>query len=117
MAAVVTKTYLYTWVFWWPVHQEEEETIEALERCAVEIKAWVDKNGLCMNSKKTEYINFGSFRQLKKNEIRSIDINGDIVAGSTCIRYLRVSDQQLNFKHDIAQNAKQICWPFRDSNK
>ena len=50
----------------------------------------MDKNGLCVNSKKTEYITFGSSRQLKKNEIRSIDINGDIIAGSTCIRYIGV---------------------------
>ena len=67
----------------------------------------MDKNRLCMDSKKTEYITFGSSRQLKKNEIRSIDINGDIIVGSTCIRYLRVwADQQLNFKHHIAQKCK-----------
>ena len=60
-----------------------------------------------MNSKKTEYITFGSSRQLKKNEIRSIEINGDTIVGSTCIRYLGVwEDQQLNFKHHITQKCK-----------
>ena len=72
-----------------------------------DIKAWMDKNRLHMNSKKTEYITLGSARQLKKNEIRSIDISGDIIAGSTCIRYLGVwADQQLNFKQHIAQKCK-----------
>ena len=52
-----------------PVHQEEEETIKVLEKCAVNIKAWMDKNRLRMNSKKTQYITFGSSRQLKKMEI------------------------------------------------
>ena len=67
----------------------------------------MDKNRLHMSSKKTEYITFRSSRQLKKNEIRSIDINGDIIAGNTCIRFLRVwADQQLNFKHHIAQKCK-----------
>ena len=90
-----------------PVHQEEDKIIKILEKCAVEIKAWMDKNRLCINSNKTEYITFRSSRQLKKNEIRSSDINGDIIAGSTCIRYLRVwVDQQLNFKHHIAQKCK-----------
>ena len=51
-----------------PIHQEEEETIKVLEKCTVKIKAWMDKNRLCMNSKKTEYITFGSSRQLKKNQ-------------------------------------------------
>ena len=37
----------------------------------------------------------------------NIDINGDIIAGSTCKRYFGVwIDQQLNFKHHIAQKCK-----------
>ena len=45
--------------------------------------------------------------QLKKNEIRSIDINVDTIVGSTCIKYLRVwAYQQLNFKHHLAQKMQ-----------
>ena len=66
---------------------------------AVEVKEWMDTNKLHMNSKKTEYITFGSSKQLM--------INGDLIAGSTCIRYLGVwADQQLNFKHNIVQKCK-----------
>ena len=87
--------------------QEKEEKIKVLEKCAVNIKAWMYKNRLHMNSKKTEYITFGSSRQLKKNENMSIDINGDTIVGSTCIRYLGVwADKQLNFNHHIAQKCK-----------
>ena len=63
----------------------------------------MDKNTLCMNSKKTEYITFGSSRQLKESGNGSININGDAIVGSTCIRYLGAwADQQLNFKYLIA---------------
>ena len=69
----------------------------------VEIKEWMDTNRLHMNSKKTEYITFGSSKHLMKNNVKSIDINGDLIAGSTYIRYLGVwADQQLTFKHHIA---------------
>ena len=60
-----------------PIQHEEEETIKQLELCAVEIKEWMDTNRLCMNSKNTEYITFGSSKQLMKNNVKSMDINGD----------------------------------------
>ena len=94
-----------------PIQQEEEETIKVFEKCVVEIKAWMDKNRLHMNSKETEYITFRSSRQLKKNENRHIDINGDTIVGSTCIRYLGVwADQQLNFKHHVGQKCKRAMF-------
>ena len=50
-----------------------------------------------MNSKKTEYITFGSSKQLMKNIVKSIDINHDQIASGTCIEYLGVwANQQLN---------------------
>ena len=62
---------------------------------------------LCINSKKTEYITFGSAKQLIKNSVKSIDINGDLIAGSTCIRDLGVwANQQLNCKNHIALKCK-----------
>ena len=51
------------------IQQEKEETIKVLKKSMVEIKAWIDKNRLHMNSKKTEYITFGSYRQLKKMKL------------------------------------------------
>ena len=66
--------------------------------CAVEIKECMDTNRLHMNSKKTEYITLRSSKQLMKNNVKSIDISGDQIASSTCIRYLGVwADTQLNF--------------------
>ena len=52
-----------------PTQEEEEETIKVLEIYVVKIKAWMDKNRLQMNSKKTEYITFGLSRQLKKMKL------------------------------------------------
>ena len=40
-----------------PTQQEEEETIKVLEKCVVNIKAWMDKNRLHINSKKTRVYN------------------------------------------------------------
>ena len=99
-----------------PVQHEEEETIKQLEMCVVEIEEWMDTNRLHMNSKKTEYITFGSSKQFMKNNVKSININGDPIASITCIRYLGVwADQQLAQKCKTAmlnmQRLKKI-WKF-----
>ena len=90
-----------------PIQHDEEETIKQLEMCVVEIKVWMDTNSLHMDSKKTEFITFGSSKHLMKNNVKSIDINSDQIASGTCIRYLGVwADQQLNFKYHVSQKCK-----------
>ena len=44
--------------------ETELETIQGLESCLEDVKVWMDKNQLKMNSSKTEFILFGSRGQL-----------------------------------------------------
>ena len=101
-----------------PIQYEEEETIKQLKMCVVEIKEWMDTNRLHMDSKKTEYITFGSSKQLTKNNVKSIDINGDQIPSGTCIRYFGVwANKQLNFKHYKAQKCKTANAEHADLHK
>ena len=55
-----------------------------------------------MNSKKTEFILFGSSVQLAKCTMESLNINGEIIQKVNVVRQLGVFlDQNLNFKHHI----------------
>ena len=45
-------------------NETELETIQGLESCLEDVKVWIDKNRLKMNSSKTEFILFGSRGQL-----------------------------------------------------
>ena len=55
-----------------------------------------------MNSKKTEFILFGSSVQLAKCTMKSLNVNGEIIPKVNVVRQLGVFlDQNLNFKHHI----------------
>ena len=60
----------------WNVNEIELETIQRLESCLDDIKAWMDVNRLKMNSSKTEFILFASRWQLQKCMTNSINVNG-----------------------------------------
>ena len=47
-------------------NSNELKTIGDLEKCISEVKVWMDHNRLRMNGEKTEFIIYGSRRQLKK---------------------------------------------------
>ena len=80
----------------------ELECIGRLEDCAVDLKQWMDQNRLRMNSKKTEFILFGSSVQLAKCTMESLNVNGEIIPKVNVVRHLGVFlDQNLNFKHHI----------------
>ena len=81
-------------------HNEEKKCISNLENCAIEVKDWMDKNRLCMNDDKMEFIKFSSRQLAKKIDTDCLNVNGTIIQKSKVIRYLGIwLDSELNFKH------------------
>ena len=48
----------------------------------------MDENWLKMNTSKTEFIMFGSWQQLSKITLSSLNVAGDTVEGALSIKYL-----------------------------
>ena len=86
---------------------EEISTIRSLELCMNDIKDWMDSNRLKMNATKTEFIMFGSEKQLQKCTTKSLKVNNDIVPTSDTIKYLGAwLDQHLSFKTHIKKKCQ-----------
>ena len=94
-----------------PIPDEEQKVIYTLEQCTSDIKDWMDANWLCMNSAKTEFLLVGSRQQLSNCVSTEINVNGEAVKHSACIRYLRVwADDKLKFKVHIANKCHIAMW-------
>ena len=90
-----------------PVDSNENNAIKELENSAVKINDWMNENKLKMNASKTEFIMFGSSRQLNKCTTDSIDIAGDKIDLSGNIRYLGAHlDQTLTFKEHVKRKCR-----------
>ena len=86
---------------------DERLAITHLEECAVTINNWMNSNKLKMNTKKTEFILFGSQTQLNKCTTKEINIAGDTVGSVSCIRYLGAwLDSTLNFKEHVKTKCR-----------
>ena len=68
----------------------EFSTISDLEECISKVKEWVNHNRLKMNGEKTEFILYGSRQQLKKSVTNNINVTGEVVDRTNCIKYLGV---------------------------
>ena len=90
--------------------KEESEAIQLLVLSTSNIKTWMDQNHLCRNSSKTKFILIGSKQRLTKCETDIININGEPVQLSKCIKYLGAwIDSQLSFKthiNSLVESAK-----------
>ncbi|XP_052271522.1 uncharacterized protein LOC127872201 [Dreissena polymorpha] len=64
-----------------PSSSNEADTIREVEHSAIVINDWMNKNKLKMNTSKTEFIMFGSRKQLNKCATQTIDIAGDTSTG------------------------------------
>ena len=90
---------------------EESKSIDCLQQSAISVKDWMDKNRLKMNSSKTEFIIFGSQKQLDKCVTTSLDVCGDTVQLSNEIKYLGVHmDKHLTLKHHIQLKCRTAMW-------
>ena len=63
-------------------HEDENVTITRLENCISDIKVWMDKNHLKMNSSKTEFIMFGLKHFINKCDTESITVEGENISRS-----------------------------------
>ena len=85
----------------------EQTSIKLLENTAIDVKSWMDKNQLCMNDGKTEFIMFGSRQMLQLCTTNSIHVNGSNIARSEVIRYLGVwLDQSLQLRTHINNKCR-----------
>ena len=90
---------------------EESEAIQLLVLSTSNIKTWMDQNYLQMNSSKTEFILIGSKQRLTKCGTDNININGEPVQLSQCIKYLGTwIDSQLSFKTRINFKCRTVWW-------
>ena len=75
-----------------------------LEICMDNIREWMDTNRLKMNPSNTEFILFGSQKQLQKCITNSCNVNRDTVERSYVIKYLGAwLDKHLSFKVHIKE--------------
>ena len=94
-----------------PNADQESRVIQTLEQCTSNIKDWMDANQLCMNSAKTEFLLVGSRKQLLNCVSTEINVNGEVVKCSECIRYLGACvDEKLNFKIHITNTCRIAMW-------
>ena len=85
----------------------EMNTIVRLEDTLADTKEWMDAVKLKMNLDKTEFIYFGHKQQLNKCLINSIDVTGDKIKCTECIRYLGgFLDANLSYKEHISRKGK-----------
>ena len=68
----------------------ELKTISDLEECISKVKEWMNHNRLKMNGEKMEFILYGSRQQLKKCVTNNINVTGEVVDKTDCIKYLDV---------------------------
>ena len=81
---------------------EDNSEIKSLEVFMNDIKDWMDSNRLKMNATETEFIMFGSKKQLQMCTIEALKVNDDMVPTSEIIKYLGAwLDQHLSFKIHI----------------
>ncbi|KAK6191070.1 hypothetical protein SNE40_002818 [Patella caerulea] len=72
-----------------------------------DVKIWMLHNRLKMDDDKTEVITFGANRQLQKSTIHKLRVGDSIVKSSSRIKFLGMHmDENLNFKHHIAQKTR-----------
>ena len=85
---------------------DEKESILSLESTLVNVKTWMDQNGLKMNDGKTEFIMLASKRQLEKH-VTSIDVNNTVVNCSPIIKYLGAwLDQHMQLSEHIIKKCR-----------
>ena len=91
-------------------NSNELKTIRDHETCTSEVK-WMDHNKLRMKGDKTEFIIYSSRQQLKKCDTNNINVTGEVVDKTDCIKYLGAwLDATLLLKNHITQKCRTAMW-------
>ena len=64
--------------------------MEELEKCAMDLKVWMNENRLKMNNNKTKFILFGSRPQLDKCQTKTLNVDNTEMELADKIKYLGV---------------------------
>jgi len=96
--------------------QNLDSTLRRLERCIAEVKDWLEKHKLLLNTSKTECILLGSRQMLERCSNPSLlQLNGSSVKFSPVVRDLGVLiDSQLTF-HSHSAIASELPHSFPSS--
>ena len=90
-------------------NSNELKTIRDLEKCISKVKEWMNHNRLKMNGEKTKL--YGSRQQLTKCLTNNINVTGEVVDKTDCIKYLGAwLDDTLSLKHHITQKCRTAMW-------
>ena len=91
---------------------------DMLEKCLIDIQAWMTKNRLKMNNEKTECIMFGNKVQLNKCNTTSIRVDDSDIVLQDKVDYLGVPlDENLNMKYFIAKKCKVAAFYLHNIRK
>ena len=75
------------------------------------IKDWMNRNQLKMNDAKTEFIVFGSKHQVRRNDLKSLNIDDTTVKAKLVIKFLGAYlDESLNMKTHFAHRTKNVLY-------
>lgn len=86
---------------------QEKDTISMLSNTMTDVKNWMDENRLKINPDKTEFIIFGSKKQLDKCITKEINICGKIIKLLESIKYLGANlDKHLTMKEFVINKCK-----------
>jgi len=86
---------------------QSSSCIETIESALNNIQNWMSANRLKMNPSKTEVVIFGSKSSIDKNSVNSINVAGDEIRASRCIKYLGAQlDNTLSFVDFIQAKCK-----------
>ena len=78
-----------------------------LEKCATDLKVWMNENRLKMNNNKTKFILFGSKPQLDKCKTKTLNVDNSEIKLAEKIKYRSVLlDQKLNLKQHITSKCQ-----------
>ena len=92
---------------------EELSVIKLIELCMQNVKRWMTTMRLKLNDNKTEFICFGSHKQLAKMSTPSINVNGVDVNRSKVVKYLgSFLDETLSFKKHVVNKARTAMFNF-----
>ena len=94
--------------------QEEARTMQTLTSTMLDVKTWMDKMRLKLNTDKTEFILIGNEVQLKKCITSSLQVGSDEVKVSEVVRCLGAFiDKNLSFKHHINMKVRSAMFSLR----
>ena len=93
---------------------DEDLSIDALERCSAAVNDWMLHNGLALSPEKSEAIMFGTCRAIASSEIKSVTVAGSAVAISDKVTSLGVTmDKCLTFDIQVKATCKAIHYHAR----